>query len=146
MYSTITAERSSADYGSAGIDDVASQHFAEMPQPAAPASLVYTVVPQRPVYTGYQNKSRVQNLPPPHNFFWGDLGTGIYGMFVPLTRVETLNEKLLRADIEQFHKTLGHEHSLHNVMGLPDGYVVEALEEAMFWIAENDDRYYPKKD
>ena len=98
-----------------------------------------------PLYGGYLNKSRVQNLPPPHTFFWGDLGRGIYGMYVPLTQVETLNETLLRKDIEQFHKTLGHEYSLHHVMGLPDGYVVEALEEAMFWTAEDEDRYKPKK-
>ena len=96
------------------------------------------------LYGGYLNKSRVQNLPPPHNFFWGDLGKGIYGMYVPLTKVETLNEQLLRKDIEQLHKTLGHEYSLHHVMGLPDGYVVEALEEAMFWTAEDDGRYGPK--
>ena len=97
------------------------------------------------LYGGYLNKSRVQNLPPPHTFFWGDLGKGIYGMYVPLTQVETINEKLLRKDIEQLHKTLGHEYSLHHVMGLPDGYVVEALEEAMFWTAEDEDRYKPKK-
>ncbi|MAG15905.1 hypothetical protein CMO88_02490 [Candidatus Woesearchaeota archaeon] len=97
------------------------------------------------LYGGYLNKSRVQNLPPPHNFFWADLGKGIYGMYVPMTTVETLNSELLRKDIEQMHKTMGHEYSLHHVMGLPDGYVVEALEEAMFWTAEDDDNYYPKK-
>jgi len=98
------------------------------------------------LYGGYQNKSRVQNLPPPHNFFWADLGRGVYGMYVPMTQVETINEQLLRKDIEQLHKTLGHEYSLHHVMGLPDGYVAEALEEAMFWTAEDNDRYATKKE
>ena len=97
------------------------------------------------LYGGYQNKSRVQNLPPPHNFFWADIGKGIYGIYFPLTQAETLNSQLLRSDIEQMHKTMGHEYSLHHVMGLPDGYVAEALEDAMFWTAEDDDKYYPKK-
>ncbi len=97
------------------------------------------------LYGGYLNRSRVQNLPPPHSFFWSDLGKGIYGMYIPLTTVELINETLLRKDIEQLHKTLGHEYSLHRVMGLPDGYAVEALEEAMFWTADDDDRYKPAK-
>ena len=118
-----------------------------MLQPAiTPTIPVYSHPKQTKVklYGGYQNRSRVQNLPPPHTFFWGDLGKGIYGMYVPGTKIETINEQLLRKDIEQLHKTLGHEYSLHNVMGLPDGYVVEALEEAMFWTADDDDKYYPR--
>lgn len=114
----------------------------------SPQSPLYSLPQQNKtrLYGGYRNKSRVQNLPPPHNFFWSDLGKGIYGLYIPLTKVEMINEQLLRKDIEQLHKTLGHEYSLHHVMGLPDGYVVEALEEAMFWTAEDDDKYYPKKD
>ena len=115
-------------------------------QPAAAAKVksfpAYSS-PQRnkiKLYGGYQNKSRVMNLPPPHNFFWADLGKGIYGMYVPMTAVETLNQALLRKDVEQMHKTMGHEYSLHHVMRLPDGYVVEALEDAMFWTGD-DDRY-----
>ncbi|MBI2664288.1 hypothetical protein HYX10_03005 [Candidatus Woesearchaeota archaeon] len=90
------------------------------------------------LYGGYLNKSRVQNFPPPHSFFWADLGRGIYGMYVPSTAITTLNEQLLRKDIEQLHKTMGHEYSLHHVMGLPDGYVAEALEEAMFWTSDDE--------
>jgi len=117
-------------------------------QPSATLTGPLYSLPQKSrtkLYGGYLNKSRVQNLPPPHNFFWADLGRGIYGMYVPLTTVETLNSELLRKDIEQMHKTQGHEYSLHHVMGLPDGYVVEALEEAMFWTADTDDGYYPRK-
>ncbi|MBI2137454.1 hypothetical protein HYU12_02960 [Candidatus Woesearchaeota archaeon] len=95
------------------------------------------------LYGFYPNRSRIENLPPMHNFFWADLGRGVYGMYIPMTTVEMINEKLLRQDIEQLHKTLGHEYSLHHVMKLPDGYVTEALEEAMFWTKEEEEPYKP---
>ncbi len=116
-------------------------------QPTADKLHIYSL-PRRnktKMYGGYLNKSRVQNLPPPHNFFWSDLGKGVYGMYIPLTTVELINETLLRKDLEQLHKTLGHEYSLHHVMRLPDGYAVEALEEAMFWTADDEERYKPAK-
>ena len=95
------------------------------------------------LYGFYPNRSRIENLPPMHNFFWADLGRGIYGMYIPMTAIEMINETLLRKDIEQLHKTLGHEYSIHHVMKLPDGYVAEALEEAMFWTKEEEERYKP---
>ena len=47
---------------------------------------------------------------------------GIYGTYAPTTSVETLNQTLLRKDIEQMHKTMGREYGLHHAMKLPDGY------------------------
>lgn len=94
------------------------------------------------LYGGYLNKSRVQNFAPPHPFFWDALPKSIYGMYVPLTKIETLNNTL-KKDIEQMHKTQGHEYLHHH--GLPDGYVIEALENAMFWTSNKTDNYWPPK-
>ncbi|MBI4176246.1 MAG: hypothetical protein HY518_03510, partial [Candidatus Aenigmarchaeota archaeon] len=79
------------------------------------------------------NRSTVQNVPWMTNFSWADLGTGIYGMYVPMTASIFMNDRLLRSDLTQFHKTLGHEYILHHVMKLPDGYVAKILEETIFW-------------
>lgn len=87
---------------------------------------------------GYLNKSSVQNVPWLQNFTWADLGTGTYGMYLPMTASIFMNEKLLRNNLEQFHKTLGHEYVLHHVMQLPDGYVVKILEETIFWIKDEE--------
>ncbi|MBI2144604.1 hypothetical protein HYU17_05680 [Candidatus Woesearchaeota archaeon] len=86
---------------------------------------------------GYRNKSSVQNVPWLQNFTWADLGTGVYGMYIPLTASIFMNERLLRTDLEQFHKTVGHEYVLHHVMQLPDGYVAKVMEEAIFWVKDN---------
>ncbi len=93
--------------------------------------------------SGYLNKSNVQNVPFLTNFTWADLGTGIYGMYIPLTASIFMNDRLLRTDLEQFHKTLGHEYILHHVMQLPDGYVAKILEETIFWEKEEKDQYKP---
>lgn len=87
---------------------------------------------------GYLNRSSVQNVPWMTNFSWADLGTGIYGMYIPMTASIFMNERLLRSDLGQFHKTLGHEYILHHVMKLPDGYVAKILEETIFWEKEDD--------
>lgn len=92
---------------------------------------------------GYRNKSRVQNVPWMNNFSWADLGTGIYGMYIPLTASIFMNDRLLRTDLEQFHKTLGHEYVLHHVMQLPDNYVTKILEDTIFWVKEDKDNYKP---
>jgi len=88
---------------------------------------------------GYRNVSNVQNVPWLNNFSWADLGTGIYGMYIPSTASIFMNEKLLRNDLEQFHKTLGHEYVLHHVMHMPDGYAAKVMEDAIFWIKEDKD-------
>lgn len=62
-------------------------------------------------------------------------------MYLPMTASIFLNEKLLKNNLEQFHKTLGHEYILHHVMQLPDGYVTEILEQAIFWEKEEKDKY-----
>ena len=93
---------------------------------------------------GYRNKSSVQNVPWFNSFVWADLGTGIYGMYIPLTASIFMNDRLLRTDLEQFHKTLGHEYILHHVMQLPDGYAAKIMEETIFWTKkEEDDKYKP---
>jgi hypothetical protein len=84
-------------------------------------------------YLGYKNKSNIQNVLFIQNFSWTDLGTGIYGMYIPLTASIFMNDRLLRTDLEQFHKTLGHEYVLHHVMQLPDGYIAKIMEETIFW-------------
>ncbi len=91
---------------------------------------------------GYLNKSNVQNVPWFTNFSWADLGTGIYGMYLPLTASIFMNERLLLSDLEQFHKTIGHEYVLHHVMKLPDDYVAKILEDTIFWIKE-EEKYRP---
>jgi hypothetical protein len=93
--------------------------------------------------SGYLNKSNVQNVPWFNNFSWADLGTGIYGMYIPLTASIFMNDRLLRTDLEQFHKTLGHEYILDHVMQLPDGYAAKILEETIFWVKEEKDKYKP---
>ncbi len=92
---------------------------------------------------GYRNKSNVQNVPFITNFTWTDLGTGIYGMYIPLTASIFMNDRLLRTDLEQFHKTLGHEYILHHVMQLSDNYVTKILEDTIFWVKEEEDKYKP---
>lgn len=92
---------------------------------------------------GYLNKSNVQNVPWMQNFTWADLGTGIYGMYFPSTASILMNERLLRTDLEQFHRTLGHEYILHHVMQLPDGYVAKVMEEQIFWTKDEKDEYEP---
>ena len=62
-------------------------------------------------------------------------------MYDTLTQGITLNSDILRKDIEQMHKTQGHEYSLHHAMQLPDGYAAEALEEAMFWTKDEEEKY-----
>lgn len=113
-------------------------------QPVSYVPLV-SATRHRPGYIsgGYRNKSNVQNVPWFNNFSWADLGTGIYGMYMPLTASIFMNEKLLRRDLEQFHKTLGHEYILHHVMQLPDGYVAKILEETIFWVKDEEDKYKP---
>ncbi len=116
---------------------------------AAATPVSYTplisLTPHRASYHsgGYRNKSRVQNVPFFTNFSWADLGTGIYGMYIPLTASIFMNDRLLRTDLEQFHKTLGHEYILHHVMQLPDGYVTKILEDAIFWVKDEEDKYKP---
>ena len=92
---------------------------------------------------GYRNKSNVQNVPWMNNFSWADLGTGVYGMYIPMTASIFMNERLLRNDLEQFHKTLGHEYILHHVMQLPDNYVTKILEDTIFWVKDEKDKYKP---
>jgi len=94
-------------------------------------------------YSGYRNKSNVQNVPWMTNFTWADLGTGVYGMYIPLTASIFMNDRLLRTDLEQFHKTLGHEYVLHHVMQLPDGYVAKVMEEQIFWTKDEKEEYKP---
>ena len=91
--------------------------------------------------SGYRNKSNVQNVPWFNNFSWADLGTGVYGMYIPLTASIFMNDRLLRTDLEQFHKTLGHEYILHHVMQLPDGYVAKVLEETIFWVKDEEEMH-----
>lgn len=66
-------------------------------------------------------------------------------MYIPLTASIFMNDRLLRTDLEQFHKTLGHEYVLHHVMQLPDGYVAKILEDTIFWVKDEEgkDRYKP---
>ncbi len=92
---------------------------------------------------GYLNRSNVHNIPWLNNFSWADLGAGIYGMYIPLTASIFMNERLLKNNLEQFHKTLGHEYVLHHVMQLPDGYVAKVMEEAIFWTEEKKGKYRP---
>jgi uncharacterized protein YheU (UPF0270 family) len=93
---------------------------------------------------GYRNKSFVHNVPWFTDFTWTNLGKGVYGMYIPSTASIFMNDQLLRTNLEQFHKTLGHEYVLHHVMQLPDGYTTEVLEDAIFWIGEDDDKYKPR--
>lgn len=121
----------------------------ESQETAAAAPLSYVPLasstPHRAGYHsgGYRNKSNVQNVPFFNNFTWTDLGTGIYGMYIPLTASIFMNDRLLRTDLEQFHKTLGHEYILHHVMQLPDNYVTKILEETIFWVKDEEDKYKP---
>ncbi|MBI2145499.1 hypothetical protein HYU18_04215 [Candidatus Woesearchaeota archaeon] len=121
--------------------DLDSDFNTQLPQ--QPMSYVPLMSSSTPHYHsgGYLNKSSVQNVPWLTNFSWADLGTGIYGMYLPMTASIFLNEKLLKNNLEQFHKTLGHEYILHHVMQLPDGYVTEILEQAIFWEKEEKDKY-----
>ena len=113
------------------------------------AAIAYTPLtsstPHRRGYAsgGYRNKSNVQNVPWFQNFEWADLGTGIYGMYLPMTASIFMNDRLLRTDLTQFHKTLGHEYILHHVMQLPDGYVAKIMEETIFWEKDDEDKYKP---
>ncbi len=113
----------------------------------APVSYIPLIssTPHRASYHsgGYRNKSRVQNVPWMTNFSWADLGTGTYGMYIPLTASIFMNDRLLRTDLEQFHKTLGHEYVLHHVMQLPDNYVTKILEDTIFWVKDEEDKYKP---
>ncbi|MEK6837451.1 MAG: hypothetical protein AABX69_02265 [Nanoarchaeota archaeon] len=123
-----------------------SREFEDLRQPSPqPIAYVPLTSSSTPSYHsgGYRNKSNVQNVPWLQNFTWTDLGTGIYGMYIPLTASIFMNDRLLRTDLEQFHKTLGHEYVLHHVMQLPDGYVAKILEETIFWEKEEKDHYKP---
>lgn len=122
--------------------DISSSDFTITPT-TNPAVYVPLISTPTPSYHsgGYRNKSNVQNVPFFTNFTWADLGTGIYGMYIPLTASVFMNDRLLRTDLEQFHKTLGHEYILHHVMQLPDGYVAKILEEAIFWVKDEEDKY-----
>ncbi|MBI2581262.1 hypothetical protein HYV85_05670 [Candidatus Woesearchaeota archaeon] len=121
-----------------------SSEFEDLQQPSLqPIAYVPLTNSSTPSYHshGYLNKSNVQNVPWLQNFTWTDLGTGIYGMYIPLTASIFMNDRLLRTDLEQFHKTLGHEYILHHVMQLPDNYVTKILEETIFWVDEDKDKY-----
>lgn len=125
-----------------GIDFDESENAATPPA-ATPTTYVPLVSSPSKAYHsgGYRNVSNVQNVPWMNNFSWADLGTGIYGMYLPLTASIFMNDRLLRTDLEQFHKTLGHEYILHHVMQLPDGYVAKIMEETIFWVDDKPDRY-----
>lgn len=123
-----------------------SSEFEELQQPSLqPISYVSLTNSSTPSYHsgGYLNRSSVQNVPWLQNFTWADLGTGVYGMYIPLTASIFMNDRLLRTNLEQFHKTLGHEYILHHVMQLPDNYVTKVLEETIFWVKEEEDKYKP---
>lgn len=124
--------------------DISSSDFttAAATNPAVYVPLISTPTPSYHS-SGYRNKSNVQNVPWFTNFSWADLGTGVYGMYIPLTASIFMNDRLLRTDLEQFHKTLGHEYILHHVMQLPDNYVTKILEETIFWVKDEEDKYEP---
>lgn len=127
--------------------DIDFENESQATAAAAPISYVplASSTPHRAAYhsCGYRNKSNVQNVPFFTNFTWADLGTGIYGMYIPLTASIFMNDRLLRTDLEQFHKTLGHEYILHHVMQLPDNYVTKILEDTIFWVKDDKDNYKP---
>ncbi len=112
---------------------------------ATPITYVPLISSSHPGYHsgGYRNTSNVQNVPWMNNFSWADLGTGVYGMYLPMTASIFMNEKLLRNNLEQFHKTLGHEYILHHVMQLPDNYVTKILEDTIFWVKDDNDKSKP---
>ncbi|MBI2550615.1 hypothetical protein HYV83_05575 [Candidatus Woesearchaeota archaeon] len=123
-----------------------SSEFEDLQQPSLqPIAYVSLTNSSTPSYHsgGYLNRSSVQNVPWLQNFTWADLGTGVYGMYIPLTASIFMNDRLLRTNLEQFHKTLGHEYILHHVMQLPDNYVTKVLEETIFWVKEEEDKYKP---
>ena len=124
--------------------DISNSSFAAAPAQVSYVPLISSTAHRAGYHSGgYRNKSRVQNVPFLTNFTWTDLGTGIYGMYIPLTASIFMNDRLLRTDLEQFHKTLGHEYVLHHVMQLPDNYVTKILEDTIFWVKHEEDKYKP---